>query len=408
MMDRGQEPDHPRPPRCVAPGANPSGGFEAPQNGEQSGSGGHSAWQRVSAQHPCPICGKPDNCSVLAQPSWAQGAHPQWSQSQGTMVWCGRVSVGALRQNRGGQYLHRLTDNWLPPLPPPRSSPRRSAPRYEFSGLAQQLFDTGALQRGELAQRLGVTVLALEHLQVGWNPVQKYWSFPERDAQGKIIGINARHENGDKKRLKGSKAGLTYAPGWDLREGPILLVEGGSDTAALLGLNLCVVGRPSNFGGVELLSELLIDQPSDREIIVIAERDEKPDGRWPGKEGAVRTAERLSAALERNVSWSLPPDHAKDARGWLNTAPSLPTERLRALFLSGLDPVTIRPSPRYICELPRVSSASLRDWRHAMAQARLQSLTRPGLYLDRSATGTGKSHVDFTAIQSLLAQEVAA
>src|SRR5262245_53494927 len=57
--------------------------------------GSDGKWSRVSRQHPCPICGKPDNCEVSAD---------------GRVVWCGRIPEGSLRQNAGGQFLHRLND----------------------------------------------------------------------------------------------------------------------------------------------------------------------------------------------------------------------------------------------------------------------------------------------------------
>ena len=90
-------------------------------------------------------------------------------------------------------------------------------------------------------------------------------------------------------------------------DGPILLVEGGSDTAALMDMGLAVIGRPGNIVPkklfpelVKLLAELLAD--NEREIIVIGENDEKPDGRWPGREGAISTATRLAEALDRTVA----------------------------------------------------------------------------------------------------------
>jgi hypothetical protein len=109
--------------------------------------------------------------------------------------------------------------------------------------------------------------------------------FSERDGDGKIIGISARHVDGCKKRIFGGSSGLTYADGWDAVDEPILLAEGGSDTAAQMTIGLSVVGRPSNTGGAKLLIDLLFEISANREIIVIGERDQKPDGRWPGRSG---------------------------------------------------------------------------------------------------------------------------
>lgn len=350
------------------------------------------SWIRVTREMPCPVCGKPDNCTV---------------SSDGTMVWCGRVSDGSLSQNKGGQYLHRIRDDWrqmpLAPVHKPRPKPRHT----DYSGLASRLAAEGCEGRERLAELLGVKVSALERLGVGWDGWKHYWSFPERDAAGRIIGINERHSDGDKRRRSGSRAGLTYADGWDNGDGPVLLVEGGSDTAALLGIGLNVIGRPSNLGGVSLLAELLNDWPDDREIIVIGERDQKPDGRWPGREGAISTAEGLSEKLDRVVLWSLPPDHAKDSRAWLNSMPLLPDERLRALYVSGLETFVIDPPLLYPCPRIIAPTVVLADWRDAMLQSRIEAMNHPGCYLDGSITGAGKSHVDRTTLMRVFSSEAA-
>ena len=96
----------------------------------------------------------------------------------------------------------------------------------------------------------------------------------------------------------------------------MFLVEGGSDVAACLTVGLCVVGRPSNVGGLAYLTQLL--RPiRDRRIVVVGERDKKPDGRYPGKDGGTRTWERLRDRLARRVEWRMPPGKAKDMRAWV-------------------------------------------------------------------------------------------
>ena len=62
-------------------------------------------------------------------------------------------------------------------------------------------------------------------------------------------------------------------------------------------IGLSVVGRPSNCGGIALLIDLLSAFPIQRELVVIGERDEKPDGKWPGRDGAISTGTKLRAAL---------------------------------------------------------------------------------------------------------------
>lgn len=342
-------------------------------------------WVRVSHKCPCPICGKPDNCTV---------------SDDGTMVWCGRVSDESLRQNKGGQYLHRLAESPDRPQPRPvQPPPRRKAPERptNFEALVIAWERSAESNRQELARQLGVSPAALSRLRCGWCNGDQLWSFPEKNGTGQIIGVSTRSVTGEKKRLRGSKTGLTYAADWNCGSGPILLVEGASDTAALMTLGLNVVGRPSNFGGVPLLCDLLRPVSEEQPIIVIAERDQKPDGRWPGKDGAVSVAEQLSTQLNRCVAWSLPPDDAKDARAWLNQNPDVERNGGQE-FLEGLH--CEHRQPPVVIEIPPDDRpvVDLTDWRSQMLRARLASLDQSGYYLDNSGTGCGKSTVDLHVI----------
>lgn len=311
-------------------------------------------WVRVSAERPCPICGKPDNCSV---------------SRDGGAVWCGRMEPGSIGQNSGGQFLHRLSDgetdracNGSPPWPRrldykpkvetkwqgARGGEEKShqSPPRDWGSSALLAFENPPAEekRSELAKVLGVGVGALRRLGVGW--IQAYgFSVPERDASGKVIGINDRSPSGSKKRRRGSNAGLTFDPEtWmesTIEPGFVFLVEGMSDTAALMSLGLSVVGRPNNTGGVDLLAVLLRAVPIDKVIVVIGEHDRKDheslsltvkkwhkptcDGCsscWPGKYGAITTAKHLAQQLGRPVAWAFPPENAKDAREWLRSQPS--------------------------------------------------------------------------------------
>jgi len=321
------------------------------------------------------------------------------------------VEEGSLLQNGGGQFLHRLDDG-RPLVPVSRpfrpTTPPKRAPARDWPAIADRLARNADEARTDLAAELGVSAAALGDLNVGWDPGGRFRSFPERDGDGQVIGINARHADGSKKRLYGGQSGLTYADGWDTGSGLILLVEGGSDTAALMTIGLSVVGRPSNRAGVQLLIDLLYEADIDREIVVIGERDEKDDGRWPGRDGAISTAEQLAEGLERPVAWSLCPDGAKDARSWLGSMPTLPMARLAALFVEGLEMETVDPPFTYSAPPPDGPAVEIEDWREHMLQARIRSLTRPGYYFDGSATGSGKTYADFSALKFAIGQEGAA
>lgn len=175
-----------------------------------------------------------------------------------------------------------------------------------------------------------MSALSLEKLGVGNDG--ECWLFSEQNSVRQIIGINRRLPDGRKLCVPGSHRGLTYTGDWHRTEGPVFVVEGASDVAAGRTLGLCVVGRPSNTGGVNYLSQLLRAHPG-RKVLVIGERDEKDRATlnarhdpeccccnhcFPGKHGASQTAATLTRRLEKEVQWSFLPAPAKDLRAFLN------------------------------------------------------------------------------------------
>ncbi len=290
----------------------------------------HDGWQRVTKNSPCPICGHPDNCTV---------------SDDGSVVWCGRIEDGSLRENAGGQFLHQLKDSV--PWPDARSiSPPRRTRKADRTTTQPKASDhekwarvvatdrskpDNAEKVQELARQLKVAPSALHELQVGWR--DGHWTIPERDASGRFIGVSLRALDGSKRQMPGGNRGLVYADDWLKGDGPVLIVEGASDTAAILSLGGCVVGRPSNTGGADLLVELLDDVPSNQTIAVVGENDRKSHDElspsvknrhqpscigcsscWPGQFGAYQTAKKLAEQLQRPIEIWFPPEHAKDAR----------------------------------------------------------------------------------------------
>lgn len=140
------------------------------------------------------------------------------------------------------------------------------------------------------------------------------WGFPEFDADRQVVGLGLRAPDGRKGFRKGGKRGLVI-PRHLPADGPeVFVVEGPSDTAALLSLGLPVVGRCSNNGGAELLTDAL---SGFERVVVLGEYDPKPDGRWPGWEGAEAVAGKLARAWNRSVFFAMPPHGTKDVRAWL-------------------------------------------------------------------------------------------
>jgi hypothetical protein len=292
---------------------------------------------RVSHRHPCPICGSGSWCC----------------HDEGTgITLCPREPNGALldddfRPIRTGPYgfLHAQDPSQLSitPLPPRERKPIDRMPKPAITATLARLKakrQPGLL--GVLAGRIGLPGSALA--AIGCEAEAALLYTPERGAAGRVIGYQTRAING-KKRNRGRR-GLIYADGWRQQAtdaGFVLLPEGGSDIAACIAMGLPAVGRPFNTGGVHLLAALLADLSAAVRIIVIGERDEH-DGRWPGRDGALSTAESLTKRLGRPVEATFVPDEAKDTRAWfIAQQPVLDDQAwLRNLgrwFVSGLVPI---------------------------------------------------------------------
>jgi hypothetical protein len=169
---------------------------------------------------------------------------------------------------------------------------------------------SGALEH--CAGLLGLPSDALVRLGVGWSPTHQATAWPMRDADGRVIGIRLRCPfTAQKWALAGSRAGLIFDPE-AMRErapgGRLWIVEGPTDTAALLSIGLEVVGAPSAGGSTELLVALA-RRIRPEEIVILADRDEA------GQRGAVRLRDAL--VIVAPVRIVTPPHGIKDARAWV-------------------------------------------------------------------------------------------
>jgi hypothetical protein len=166
-----------------------------------------------------------------------------------------------------------------------------------------------------------------EHLEAsdggrwGWSV-----TFPERDEDCEIIGIYAREcipgifrarYEPIKVRMSGGLAGLVMPVRCLSSTGPLYLPEGGTDVLAMSAAGLACVGRPSNRGGVELLSRLICKYvPVDRAVYWLGENDRNPvTGEWPGD--TRKAAQQVADAANRPILYVFPPHGSKDVRAWL-------------------------------------------------------------------------------------------
>ncbi len=269
----------------------------------------------VTEQNRCPVCDGDHKCSV----------------GNDGLIICGRRDgpVPGFRHLGPAEsdpqfHLYRRNDDDAPP-PRPKPSRNPDTPR-DWGKMARDYakrFDAEA--RSELADRLHLPAEVFSALPLvgvcGRSPAGRTYTFPECAADGRVVGIATRAPNpagsDEKKMLKGGHRGLTIPDGWRERPGPVLLVEGPSDTLAMTAAGVAAIGRPSNTGGVRFLVELLGPVPVDRIVLVIGENDEKQNGDWPGRDGAGRTASALQAELNRSVFLSMTPNGAKDVRQWI-------------------------------------------------------------------------------------------
>jgi hypothetical protein len=257
-----------------------------------------SKWKRVSREHRCPICERPDWCLFTGDADIPDA------------VICARTP-SPKRCGEAG-WLHRLRLDW-------DDRPRRRRAKIEvpsepidFGAMAQRYYlALGDHLRGLLANGLGVTAESLHRLGVGWSERHRATTWPMTDAAGTVRGIRLRGTDGAKWSVRGGKEGL-FAPGGLATDGRIIVCEGGTDTAAMLGLDFFAVGRPSCTGGAKLLIDLVeCDRP--HEVAIIADSDP------PGQRGAKYLASRLVGYVAGGVRIVNPPPAVKDAREWVQS-----------------------------------------------------------------------------------------
>jgi len=254
-------------------------------------------WIHVTRNSPCPICGKPDWCSISAD---------------GSVCICMRNSMGSLKPTRNGGWVHRLRDQWRPALrklifTKPKKYRKDLPELMEYYRLLA-FKKPGRIEA--LAQDLNLPLATLHWLGIGWSENRQAYAFPMKNGAGRIIGIHLRKRSGRKLCIPGSRLGL-FIPNGLKKSGRIFLPEGVTDSAALLSVGYAAVGRPSCNSGVDHVVEFLGRQGT-REAIIVADRD------WPGQRGAEALSDTL-VDLVPAVKVITPPQPFKDVREWISS-----------------------------------------------------------------------------------------
>lgn len=249
-------------------------------------------WRRCDRQEPCLLCGKPDWCTV---------------SPDGIFACCMRIMDGAIRQVKNGGYLHALkarNDSWKRPAPLKMPAPPIELPDIPTLD-GQRLFTE--------AKTLGVDIAGLIDLDT--RTYGNSIAFPMKDSTETIIGYRLRDSGGAKYCIRGSRNGLFIparkypADPWDYEDW-VFAVEGPTDTAAMLSMNLQAVGRPSNTGGHDMLLAWL---SPFRRVVVLADRDRNEIAEVATMTAASRLATALRSGGRQVRLMRLP---AKDARQW--------------------------------------------------------------------------------------------
>ncbi len=197
-----------------------------------------------------------------------------------------------------------------------------------------------ATQIAEHAAILGVSVDSLQRLGAGWcdHYLREDGSicrtaalaFPMRGADGQVIGIRLRNDRGQKWAIPGSFNGL-FVPKRMRVDGPLFIVEGPTETAAMLDLGFAVIGRPGNTAGCELLVEFAKKFLPRRHIIIFRNNDPAgSDALRLTLLGASRLAAELMAANAAKYASIITPPETKDVRDWKRE-----THRRRRLAAGG-------------------------------------------------------------------------
>ena len=254
----------------------------------------NSNWHNVSRREPCPVCHKPDWCTI---------------SNDGAMCVCRRVESDRPARSGVG-WIHRLGNGSTAGMgrvlnPSFHNSTIPPFPHSHNFTLLHAAFDGHPDMQEGLAFGLGLDGASFAALDVRYDAAKECMSFPMRNPQGEITGLRYRHlATGRKWSEKGSRDGL-FMPREPERTEHLVITEGPTDTAAALSLGLNAVGRSSCLSGVSLIRDL-VHARQIRRVTIVADHDR------PGMDGA----HRLAAALPVLSRILVPPEGIKDMRDW--------------------------------------------------------------------------------------------
>jgi hypothetical protein len=211
------------------------------------------------------------------------------------------MRVESVKPTKNGGWLHPIESVGPIALPPVKPKYNGAAVNCEAL-LKKWMARPDAFSDLEvLAKILGVSVQQLHLIGSAWAPEFDAWAMAFRNGVMKIIGLQLRKSNGDKKTMFGTHNGIFAVPWWRGQE-PMVVCEGGSDTAAALAIDLWAVGRPSCSGGNDYIIEYA-KRMRVRSVVIVADAD------GPGLEGAEILSKRIAV---KNCIVALPTKDMRD------------------------------------------------------------------------------------------------
>lgn len=135
------------------------------------------------------------------------------------------------------------------------------------------------------AHDLGVDANSLYDLDACFSFDHQAWAFPMRNRFMNIVGIRLRKFNGEKFSVRGGHEGL-FIPAHFINGGPLFIVEGPTDAAAAISMDLGAIGRPNCTGAVPETVRF-IKKHRVEHVVIISDND------GPGLKGS----DTLKAAI---------------------------------------------------------------------------------------------------------------
>ena len=230
----------------------------------------------------------------------------------------------------------------------PTLKPVKQSIRDFFRSVSSASFKSSEADsaRRYLASDFRVSVNTLERIGIGCRcepalgfgyKLADCWVYPEYDGFLDVVGCGTRAaDHSWKMCIAGSTRGLILDP--NMQVGPVLVIaEGMSDTATLLGMGLCAIGRPmlnSPNADTFLADYIKQNVPKGTQIFYLVDSDDQDK-----KKLALKSASELVNLCKRSIHFAEFLDSSiKDAREYHERFPDAGEQE----FLSALNTIELQ------------------------------------------------------------------